>query len=751
MRPLAFFCGGISLGIALGQLWGWTAGPCLLAGLSAAGAGLFSGRALGRRRLSLCLLGMALGLFQNALYLRCVSAPMERLAGTEQTLTMTLTEYPVPAAFGAKVTVRGEGLPGKLMYYAGADLLSLAPGQQVRSAVRLQSAGRIRDTDVTVFTSKGVFLLAYGKGTPETLPGGGGVFGYVPQRLARAAQQRLAVLFSGDTLGFVLALLTGQRGQVSVQADSDLSESGIYHVLAVSGMHCVYLLALVRLLVGHHRQRLSAGAGIAALVFYAFFTGASPSVVRACIMLSMLTAAPLLGRKSDAPTAMLTALSLILLQNPYAIGSVSLQLSFAAVAGLIYLSPGLHRGLCSIGPEGGRIAAACRGSIAATAACLLTTAPITAWYFGRLILVSFLSNLLCLWAVAGAFSGAMAAVLVSLVSMPLGRLAAMLTDLCIQYILQLCHILAALPCHGVYFLTPWLKGWLVLVYVMTAALYLLPSRRRRRSVALAAVLWAVTLWISLWAGRRPFQHDLDAAVVDVGQGQCVLLKSGQAAALVDCGSANSWYDPGTQASDLLAVLGCHRLEQVVLTHLDTDHTSGLDRLWARTRIETLILPEAAKGSEAASALQATARSYGTQVTFLQQETVLPLGRARLRILPAIGGSTSNQQGLAVLASVGTEDLLITGDLNQSGEKRLLSAYDLPEIEVFTAGHHGAKDASSQELLAALRPKTAVISVGANSYGHPAEQTMQRLARSGCAIYRTDRHGTVYIAFDEGGT
>ena len=100
-----------------------------------------------------------------------------------------------------------------------------------------------------------------------------------------------------------------------------------------------------------------------------------------------------------------------------------------------------------------------------------------------------------------------------------------------------------------------------------------------------------------------------------------------------------------------------------------------------------------------------------------------------------------------LATAGDFDILITGDMERATEKKLIETYELPELDVLMAGHHGSKGSTSEELLEAVTPETVIISVGSNSYGHPAEDTLRRLARAGCDIYRTDRHGTVYLSFD----
>ena len=744
MRRLALFCGGFAAGIFLAQYLlpdGWL----LSVGLVCLGAGIL---ALllpepWRKRAVLYLAGAALALGWDWLYLRQVSAPMEALADSQQTLTMTLTEYPTATAFGAKAAVEAEGLPGRLTYYGDTALLQMCPGQRITDDVYLQSASRIRDDDVTVFNSKGVFLLAYSRGTPAFGKGDPDAVRWWPARLGRAMQERIRTLFDGDDAGFLLALLTGRKGELSVQADVDLSEAGVYHILAVSGMHCAYLLALVGFLTGKHRRRLTAAAAIPVLIFYAALTGASPSVVRACVMLSFLTAAPLFRRESDPPTALLSALFLILVNNPFAARSVSLQLSFGAVAGLLWLSPRVYRALVGE-KKHGRLFSFTAASISATVGCLALTAPISAYYFGSFAVVSFLSNLLCLWAVGIVFTGALAAVLLSFVWLPLGTVIGLAPRLFIRYILVVCHGLAALPYHGVYFCNPYLKWWMGFVYLLFAAAWLLKTGGRRKYV-LAAVLSVLTLAVTVRTGEARFRHRLDAAAVDVGQGQSVILKSGTEFALVDCGSGNSWRDAGCDAADQLLTMGCRSVDRVILTHFDDDHINGVEHLLARMAVKTLTVPGA--DGDARDAVLKLAEAYGVTVETVTEETVLPFGDAELTIFPPLGTGGSNELGLTVLAAAGENDFLITGDMERATEKKLIETYDLPDIEVLMAGHHGSKGSTSEELLEAVTPETVIISVGSNSYGHPAEDTLRRLARAGCAVYRTDHHGTVYLSFE----
>ena len=125
-----------------------------------------------------------------------------------------------------------------------------------------------------------------------------------------------------------------------------------------------------------------------------------------------------------------------------------------------------------------------------------------------------------------------------------------------------------------------------------------------------------------------------------------------------------------------------------------------------------------------------------------------MGKSALTVFPPLGDRGDNERGLSILASLGENDFLITGDMDTGTEARLLEAHALPDLEGMMAGHHGSKYATSQALLEALTPEIVCISTGSNSYGHPAEETLLRLARQGCAVYRTDLHGTIHLAWNQ---
>ena len=277
-------------------------------------------------------------------------------------------------------------------------------------------------------------------------------------------------LYEGDTAAFLQALLTGDKSGLSDRVYGDLSGAGLLHITAVSGLHCMFLLGLLQVLIGRHRRRLLAAVAVPVLIFYAFLAGASPSAVRACIMAIFLLAAPLLGRESDPPTALSAALAVILLANPFAAASVSLQLSFGAVAGLLWLSPRVYRGLAGEKPGRHRVRRFLAGSLSATAGALVFTIPLTAIYFNQLVLVSPLSNLLCLWVATTAFVLGLMSVLLSMGVMPPGMLLAWPADWVVREPLaKPARGLCALPYHALSFSNSYLKYWLTYAYALLLA------------------------------------------------------------------------------------------------------------------------------------------------------------------------------------------------------------------------------------------------------------------------------------------
>lgn len=747
MRTLATVCMAFAFGCVLAQylLAPETLVYAACATLAAGLLGLFA-HGNRRRRVLLLGLGMAAALFYNAAWSRFIAAPDRALIGETQTFEMELCSYPVETSYGAKATVRVEGLHGKAVYYGDAALLALEPGEHVTDTVLCNDSADPNGSGETLrsFTSKGVFLLLYSRGEPAYSEGARGALRYAPQRIAQRLGETLGTFCGEQEAGFLRALLLGDKNHLDEENAVDLTEIGIYHITAVSGLHCAFFVTLLDHLLRAAHRRTRCLLTLPLLFLYALVTGASPSIVRACVMLAMLQIAPLLRRESDPPTALSLALALILVKNPFAIASISLQLSFSAVAGLVFLTPRLTARIHKKGYR--RVPRVVLTSFAVTLGALAFSTPLSALYFEAFPIVSFLANLLCLWLVSATFAAGLVGVLAAMLVPSLGQLVLLPAALGTRGVLWLAGCLEELPLHALYFNTAPNVLWLLYVYALFGVCLI--ARRGKYRYHAALVLAVVSYLFVSWANTLSVgSGTLHVTALNVGQGESVAMVSDGHAVLVDCGSKNSYMDAGDIAADYLMSAGIRRLDAVVLTHCHEDHANGLAVLLARLDADTLYLP-ALDGEEGieegvADAAEIAAR-YGVEVRYIAEETALSLGDAALTLYPPLGTSGENERGLTALCTVGDFDVLVTGDMDAKTERALVETYALPDIEVLLVGHHGSRYSTSEELLDATLPEVGIVSVGANSYGHPTDEALLRLTDAGAEVYRTDMQGNITI-------
>ena len=757
MRVLATIGFSFSAGVFLAALLPWNGWQLYAAGgvLLLALAWLFAARKQKYfRRGLLILLPLAVSLAYFAGYDHLVRQPIEDRCGAASDFAATVCDWPQATERGASVTVELEGYHrARAVLYGEAELLAARPGDTVTGTAQWQSAAHFDSDDVTHFNARGVYALLYGREDVRLSAGDGDALRWLPQRAGKAFREKVAAIWDDPRVsGFLTAELTGDK---SAMDDGDylaMQETGLAHLFAVSGLHCAFLVTLLALLISR-RQRLLCAVTIPLLLFYMVMVGMSPSVVRACIMQIFLLIAPLFRRGSDPLTSLAAALLVILLCNPFAAASVSLQLSFSATLGMVLLSPRLYKLLT------GWYKGKCRplrtalcfvaANLSATLSAVVFTAPLTAWYFRIFVLVAPLSSLLAVPAAGWSFMAAFVTALLGFVWLPLASLLGWISWALVRYILWIANGMMSWRYHAVYFTNPYLVYWLLFLYAAFIGCAATPDGKRK--YLLASALSVLTLTAAIWVNRQDYQYGvLTALTLDVGQGESVILTSGGETALVDCGSSNSYKDPGGLAADTLHSMGIRELSAVVVTHYHADHTNGLYEVLRRIPVQTIYLPDIEDEYGVRERLVSLAEEKGAQVTYVTKETADTLGDTVLTIYPPVqSGGDLNELGLTALASAGDFDLLITGDMSGSTEKKLVETYALPDIEVLVVSHHGSRYSSNIRFLKSVMPEAAVISVGDNNYGHPSEETLQRLLAVGADIWRTDQQGTIRITVNGG--
>ena len=696
---------------------------------------LLSGNRQILKTAAIFLLGFCGGVFWFSRFQMLTLNPLYALDGITQDVTLRCSSYSEPTDNG----VRAEGSiqvgdrsykvlmylneeqpePGTL-YSGPFQLLVTAPGGQKASSN---------------YQGEGVFLLAYQKGDltcrQDSVTW--------KDRSAVLRQKLLGILHEAlpeDTAAFAKALLLGDTNGLDYATLTHLTVSGFRHVVAVSGLHVSVLFGLLTILT-FRRRFLSALIVFPLLTVFAAITGFTPSVSRACLMCALLLVSMLVDQEYDGPTALAFSGLVLLLLNPYFIVSVGFQLSFASVAGIFLFTPGIQKWLRScfrIKKEERfqrRFAAWFSVSVSVTLGATVATLPLCAIYYGVISLAAPLTNLLVLWAVGFIFCGLMGVCLFGFFWHTGAAFMGSLVSVLIRFVLLTAKEVAGFPLSAVYASSGYITVWLVFIYLLLAV-FLLSKNRKPIIFGCCTVL---SLCIALLASRlAPMADDMRFTVLDVGQGQCLLLQTGGRSFLVDCGGSTDGMAADAAAETLLSQ-GVFYLDGIILTHYDRDHAGGLENLLSRIPSKLLILPPVY------SELQLKA----DQILYAEEDLLIASDKMKIHIFAPDMFGSSNENSLCILFDTNNCDILVTGDRNGFAERLLLRRTTLPDVDVLVAGHHGSSDATCDELLAAVRPEIVCISAGANNrFGHPSPDLLQRLDAYGCRVYRTDLHGDIII-------
>lgn len=545
----------------------------------------------------------------------------------------------------------------------------------------------------------------------------------------------------GAERGALLAgMVLGGSSRLDEETRELFTDNGLAHLLSVSGTHLVLLTSLLSLLFSSVPWRWRRVLIIAFLVVYALLCGLRPPVLRALAMSSVL----LFGGGGAERGRLLALLAAgLLCFKPVWLLDIGFQLSFAAAAGLIWLLSACQRVLPEIMP--GLI----REALAVTLAAQLAVVPLEIYYFHQISLVSLVSNI---------------------VLVPMLELAA-----------QLALVGALLPVPGVYLLQG--AGWLVAQVLVQAqffaglpysvlAIGVLPAYCVVIYYALLA-LFADFAWLQflcnaerkaamfccllILGGTIGYQQQrtvpLACYFLDVGQDDCaVIVTPSQHIAFIDTGGLKNFSTGSRVLAPFLRSLGKREADVLLLSHYDFDHVGGAVDFLRQVRVKNLLLPNE-KLTDESAALQrkilAQAKAQGTQVRVVHsgEQYVLDAGVAlELVDVPQQAVCGNEASTLAALVSERGR-VLFTGDMGEARERGM----QLLHYDVLKAGHHGSRYSSSAEFLQQVQPQFTVLSCGrGNRYGHPHEETLERLQAVGSQNLRTDELGCVKVVFDEEG-
>lgn len=695
------------------------------------------------------LIAAGLGLCWFYGHYRLTTAPAHELDGTEAHISGRVLEYPAVYDDYCRVRIKAqcEGIKGleALVYDSAMSLAEAKPGDLVSFDGAIRSADVKYGEDYDYYNSRDIYLIVNTK-SDARIEDGGSYIRSLPARINHAISETISRIFPADAQAFMRSLMLGDKSELYKDTSLHLamSRAGFMHTVAVSGMHIAFLVGLMQLLMGVTRR--SSVTCILLVWVFVLITGCPHSAVRAGVMQTILLLAPLVRRENDPITSLSTALAVILLANPYAASGVGLQLSFAAMAGIMCFSQRLNTAFTAKLPENrlGKLLRGILSTAAGSLSAMVFTVPLIAIHFGSVQILSPVTNVLSLWAVSVCFCGGYIACALAALFQTAGVAAAWIVSWFARYIVFTCRLVSSAPFAVVYMRSAVFVIWLVLSYVLFGIWWLTEGRARRFFIP--AGISVLLLAVSLGAARQNYRANEGVfAALDVGQGQCLTVMTGDHALMVDCGSTGTLKNAGDTAAEYLSTCGIVKLDLLLLTHLHADHANGVIKLMETVQVDKIIMPiEPENDDGLLDGILQSAEKQGTDILFLSADLNFSVGKINVRLFAPDGNGNINERCISAVISVGDYDMLVTGDSPKSVERELVDGYDLSGIELYIAGHHGSRYSSCGELLSELGGETAIVSVGYNSYGHPTYETLERLAAYGYNIYRTDLNGTIEI-------
>lgn len=595
-----------------------------------------------------------------------------------------------------------------------------------------------------------------------------------------------------ETAGVLKAMILGDRSDIDTEIRDIYQQSGVIHILVVSGLHVSLITsAVIKLLslLGLSKRKAALG-GIAAAIIYGLMTGMAASTMRAVIMSVIVSLGTCLGRTPDPPTSMAFALIILMIVQPDLITSTGLLLSFAAVGGVTaggYISEDIDmdRTLRRFPP-------AVRKGVPGMLRTIVVSLSVNAFMVPVLIcsnyqvpLYGMLLNfiiipLLTAAVISGALGGAAGSILVMLES---GRIsggaisaAGALSKLLIipaEYILRfyrwLCTLSLGLPGSRIVTGHISVPGVMIYYVILLGALILIRRMRedskddsiRKKALALNAVFLSLSMVLFLAAVFFLNRGTSAAVFLDVGQGDGCIIMDKDITITVDGGSTSTDSAGRYVIVPALKFYGRKDIDIAFISHTDEDHINGIryileNPLLTGVHIKRIVFAYGTDPEDQALTLMTgLAERCGTEVIFMRAGDEMLAGDVRVKAIYPSGNElldhTGNDYSLVIRTDMPGRSILFTGDISSEAEEAILEMYgegsgggeDILKADILKVPHHGSRYSSSEMFLRAVGMDTAVISAGKkNRYGHPASDALERLSDAGCEIYRTDQDGAV---------
>ena len=634
---------------------------------------------------------------------------------------------------------------------------------------------------------RGVFGIIYLRDAADLRKVGSGG-GYFWMRWMDRLRGKVEGIFEQTMEGTVYAnilkgIILGQRKKVPEEILSDFRDSGIMHILVVSGLH-VGMIALAGFLLFklfRIPEKFIHALTIAIIIVYACIVGYRPSVVRASIIIILYLIARIIDRDYDLLNLLSLAALLLLLFNFASLWDVGFQLSFITTAAIIYFMSKWDVLFIRLPPKQpySSIKKFLLLPFSVSASAQAVSQPILAYHFNRVYTFAILTNLVAVWLVWYIVCVAFVTTIVGLFWTPLALPFAYANQLAIWALLKVVHFFAEIPYAVVDVPTPSFRFFVLYTVILFAIANIgFILREKEKSIIIAVAVISLCLWLTV---LQPSSRFLKVTFLDVGQGDSAFVHFPDGKnMLIDGGPRTENYDSGERIiKPFLRHQGIHsidtvtltrsQIDAVILTHPQNDHGGGLTFILEHFRVGKIIgiLPQDVpiplnrelRGIAEENDIDITLHTdfvgpLSMSATESEEDEASPKGKVSVEILhPSnpnftdVSSANLNNNSVVMKLRYGHITFLFTGDIETEAESAMLKAGTNLQADILKVPHHGSATSSTEAFLDAVNPAIAVISLRKGRFDFPSRAVLARYQRHGIQLFRTDESGAITIITD----
>ncbi len=574
--------------------------------------------------------------------------------------------------------------------------------------------------------------------------------------IRKVIDNQIEKLHQQDAEGLLKGLVLGDKSEISYETQAEFINSGVAHVLAVSGQQ-VGLIALIFIIVfGRFNLYLRTILTIISIFIFLIITGSQPAVLRATIMATVFFVAYLTNRDTNPFNAISIAALLILIFNPNDLFDPSFQLSFGAVLSTIIFYPIMNNELSKLNIKNKNLKLILQLFILSLTA-QIGIIPITNIYFGQISIVSLLSNLIVIPGVSLVLANGILTLFVSLLSIQLGLIFAAANDLIVSLLYFIIKVSANFE-YSVFQVRYYneIDALIYYAFIIFVTFFYLKFKNRFAQVLLI-IFTILNIFIYSSFNDRDLlpPNKLSVMMIDVGQGDATLIKfPNEKTILIDAGNVTPTFDNGDRVIlPLLNTLGIKKIDFGIISNMDNDHYGGFVSLIQKKKIGKIIKSYIDSSLIKDVKFENYLRQTKTSFSYFT-DTSFYIGNSKIYFLNNSENlnkqfKSTNDRSCVMMLIYGNHKFLFMGDAEMKMETYLSNLYgNFLDVDVLKVGHHGSITSSTEKYLNYVTPNYSLISVGEmNHFNHPSPIVIERLGKLNSNIYRTDLEGAIILQSD----